>query len=118
MDWDLEQSMRKAGANDAIAKAPASRKELWGIATTIASKFNELQRRVAEIEEKGVVYRGVYQHSDEYRRGDLVTYQGSIFHCVKDVSGEYPYRENNGVSRQSDAWVLAVKRGRDGKDAK
>src|SRR5262245_45068348 len=47
-------------------------------------KFSEMEHKVAEIQSKGVVFRGVFQRADAetYRRGDLVTHQGSLWACV------------------------------------
>ena len=54
------------------------------------------------------VYCGVYQAGGRYEPGDLVTWQGSSWHC-NAATGERP---GSGA-----AWTLAVKCGRDGKDA-
>ena len=58
---------------------------------------------------KGLQYRGTFAVGTAYDLGDTVTHGGSLWHCnqlTKDRPGE-------GAS----AWTLAVKRGRDGKDA-
>ena len=68
-----------------------------------------MEARVAAIEERGVTYKGVWQPSQQYGRGDLVTFDGSIFHA-NDVTRQRP----NGAAS---GWTLAVKRGADGKDA-
>ena len=52
-------------------------------------------------------YRGVWKAGD-YRRGEVVTYGGSSFLAKADTKDK---------PEQSDAWVLWVKRGRDGRDA-
>jgi hypothetical protein len=54
------------------------------------------------------VYRDVFKDGEEYQRGDLVTWGGSLWHC------DAPTKSKPGT----DDWTLAVKRGRDGKDAK
>ncbi len=51
-------------------------------------------------------YRGVWKAGD-YRRGEVVTYGGSSFLAKADTKDK---------PEQSDAWVLWVKRGRDGRD--
>lgn len=53
------------------------------------------------------MYRGVHEAGREYVPGDLVTFGGSIWHCDEKTSDK-PSPEN---------WTLAVKRGRDGRDA-
>lgn len=56
-----------------------------------------------------VLYRGVFKDGTAYAPGDMVTWGGSTWHCDVETS-EKP---GEGVK----AWTLAVKRGRDGKDA-
>jgi hypothetical protein len=73
-----------------------------------------LRERVAALEAsiantKGLQYRGTFAVGTAYDVGDTVTHGGSLWHCnqsTKDRPGE-----------GSHAWTLAVKRGRDGKDA-
>ncbi len=60
--------------------------------------------RVEHVEERGVRYRGVYQRSEDYKRGDLVTFEGSMWHATRDTI------EEPGASKD---WQLAVKKGRD-----
>lgn len=55
-----------------------------------------------------VIDRGVFKLGSDYEQGDGVTYGGSFWIAQKDT-GDIP--------GNSDAWRLAVKRGRDGKDA-
>lgn len=57
-------------------------------------------------------YKGVFDRDAEYRAGDMVTYNGSVWHCngSDGWAGEHP------VPGKSKAWTLAVKCGRDGKD--
>ena len=69
----------------------------------------KLEARVAEIELRGVAYKGVWQPALQYKLGDLVTYDGSIFHANTYTR----CKPGNG----STTWSLAVKRGADGKDA-
>jgi hypothetical protein len=55
------------------------------------------------------VYCGVYQSGGRYEPGDMVTWSGSQWHC-NSVTSERPGLGNP-------TWTLAVKCGRDGKDA-
>lgn len=67
--------------------------------------------KAVEIEFPVVIDRGVYKAEAEYLRGDAATWAGSLWIAQRDVApGEKP--------EGSDAWRLAVKRGRDGKDGK
>lgn len=51
--------------------------------------------------------RGVYKQDTPYQRGDVVSYGGSAWIAQRDTSDK---------PENSDAWRLAVKRGRDGRD--
>lgn len=56
------------------------------------------------------VYRGVFHEGQAYEPADMVTWAGAMWHCnasTTDKPGE-----------GSSAWVLAVKKGRDGKDGR
>ena len=55
-------------------------------------------------------YRGIWRGEDDHRIGDCVTFEGSIWYCWQNKTKDRP--------GTSDAWQLAVKRGKDGqKDA-
>lgn len=79
---------------------------------TVLLKF--AQGEVEEVHElcfPVTIDRGVYKADKAYDRGDEVTWGGSLWIAQRDVAlGEKP--------EGSDAWRLAVKRGRDGKDGK
>lgn len=57
-----------------------------------------------------MIYRGVHQEGQAYEKGDTVTRKGSIWCCAAESTDATPDGE-------SADWQLAVKRGRDGKDA-
>src|SRR5262245_49880018 len=73
----------------------------------LQKEIDKLRARVAELETSSVLkYSGVYQKALQYKRGDAVTFDGSLHIAVADVKpGEMPM--------QSPAWQLAVKIGRD-----
>ena len=58
---------------------------------------------------RSVKYMGVHKPGAEYSEGSLVTRDGSVFHCNRTTKAIL------GDGNQD--WQLAVKRGRDGKDA-
>lgn len=62
-----------------------------------------LGRRIDELEQRG--YCGVHEDGKEYRRGQMVTRSGSIWHCEAATTKQRP-----GDNRD---WTLAVKAGRD-----
>jgi hypothetical protein len=103
---------QKAGLNPS---SPATVKQMFRLqaeaAAMIGWAFRRLQhaeKRLAEVEAAGSRYRGVYQKADSYSRGDFATHDGSMWHANRQTS-EIPGSGND--------WSLAVKRGRDGKDA-
>lgn len=71
-----------------------------------------LERRIAALEAqpRGLQYRGVFELGQTYEKGDVTTHQGSMG-VATDRTGLRP--DHDGDSR---AWVLAVKRGKDGRD--
>jgi hypothetical protein len=56
------------------------------------------------------VYCGVFKDGEQYVPGDLVTWGGSLWHCNSETKD----KPDSG----KEAWSCAVKKGRDGKDAK
>ena len=56
------------------------------------------------------IYRGIYREGEEYAVGDAVTWAGSLWIAEKQTSAKPDTVEGG--------WRLAVKKGRDGKDAK
>jgi hypothetical protein len=59
----------------------------------------------------GHVDRGVYKQGDAYLRGDEVSFGGGLYIAQKDIESEKPGDGSGG-------WRLAVKAGRDGRDAR
>lgn len=56
----------------------------------------------------GIVDRGVFKADGEYLRGDAATFGGCLWIAQKDAP--------EGKPGEGDAWRLAVKKGRDGRD--
>jgi hypothetical protein len=78
----------------------------------VASDLKALKKRVEELEAAPSVppveYKGVWRQG-EYRKGNMVSWSGSIWHCNRTTEDK---------PASSDAWTLCCKKGRDGKDAK
>ena len=68
----------------------------------IEARFRKLQVRTF-----ADVYREVYRDEEQYARGDVVTYGGSLWLAKSDSKDERP--------GTSDAWRLIVKKGADAK---
>jgi len=78
--------------------------------TIVVSLRNKDKQVSREIKLKGLpIDRGVYKSGAAYQEGDGITYGGSWWLAQKDTS--------NTPGDASGDWRLAVKRGRDGKDA-
>lgn len=74
------------------------------------SKCAKLQERVAELEQRrGMRFRGVWNQHDQYDEGDFATDHGAgwVAKCLTRQRPDYGCSD----------WQLAVKRGRDGRDA-
>jgi hypothetical protein len=77
----------------------------------VLDAYKALTQRLRELEARPVPkYVGVWDHQKVYQRGDFVTRSGCLWHCWETHCGVEP--------GSSDTWQLAVKCGRDGKDAR
>jgi len=56
-----------------------------------------------------MIYRNVWTDDREYERGDVVSYDGSMWHCDDETTRTHPKEPG------SKSWRLIVKRGADGK---
>jgi hypothetical protein len=74
--------------------------------TPLKEEITKLKDRRAEIEGKGVEYSGTFQRAVQYRRGQMVTHDGSLWAAINDT-------EPNEIPGESSRWQLAVKRGSD-----
>jgi hypothetical protein len=78
---------------------------------TYRHRIDVLEAHLKELAAKPhVKYTGVYQTGKTYGPGDAATHAGSLWICKTDDAGE-PGKDFVG-------WQLAVKRGRDGRDAR
>lgn len=90
--------------------APVLHEHTAAALAPLVKRLGELERRLAEAEKGGLRYRGVWAEKMRARVGDCTTYQGSLWICERGTTK----RPGDGDS----GWKLAVKRGRDGKDAR
>jgi hypothetical protein len=102
----LEKSVEELTAQ--LAAAGSAAKLASHVGATVANlelKVAQLETRILDI--AAMEYCGTHVAGKEYRKGQFVTAKGSVWHA--NVTTKEP-------PGQSGAWVLAVKRGRDGKD--
>jgi hypothetical protein len=76
-------------------------------------RIGTLERRLAEIEGKGLSFEGLYEVGRSYRRGMTVVRHGSLFIASAAVTNTDPAKPTTPPQ-----WMLAASRGRDGKDAR
>lgn len=75
--------------------------------------IDDLIARIEALEQQmqtmpGIHYRGPFRDGDEYSKGDIVTFRGSMWFCLAATAAR------PGDS-QSSSWQLCVKAGRDGR---
>jgi hypothetical protein len=80
------------------------------VETAIETRCSTLTDRIKQLEARpSLVYRGIWNENEQYEQGQFVTDHGSLFYCERLTRAR--------PSAGSPDWRLAVKRGRDGKDA-
>lgn len=93
------------------ATAQAMAASIGELIMPLATRLKALEQRCAELE-RGLEqrsYKGVWDASVTYDEHNLVTMGGSVW-IARRATCDKP--------GTSDAWQLAVKKGRDGRDAK
>ena len=72
----------------------------------LKDEITALKSQVAEIQDHGFKYAGVWQRAGSYAKGTVVTFDGSMFVAVKETQPAQ-------APLASEVWQLAVKAGRD-----
>lgn len=84
---------------------PGVREFVSALLKTRDARQDALEARITALEaRKSVTYRGVFTDGKRYEPGDMVTSDGSVWHC----NVETQMRPGAGAM-----WTLAVKHGRD-----
>jgi hypothetical protein len=73
----------------------------------LLERIGRLEAQIGQ--QRSVIYRGVFDAAEQYEPGSMVTHGGSVWHANEATSD---------APGGSSAWTLAVRRGRDGKDAR
>lgn len=78
----------------------------------LGQQNQRFERSIAEMKaaQSAMAYKGVFKAGDTYVRGNWTTWHGSVWHCNAATTGDEP--------GTSDAWTLAVKSGKNGRDAR
>jgi hypothetical protein len=102
---------RAKKAIDEGLTSPASAANLLGITTGLfaciaflVDRFNEMEKEIAEAKQFPMKYLGPHEQGRAYNKNEFVSFSGSMWHAQ---------RENAQRPGDGDAWVLAVKHGRD-----
>ncbi|MGE0803097.1 MAG: hypothetical protein AB7O55_32755 [Lautropia sp.] len=74
----------------------------------VVAGLSDGRDRVEKFAMPTMIYRGIFREGARYEPGDTVTWAGSLWHC-NESTADKP-KDGKG------AWVLAAKRGQDGKD--
>lgn len=73
-------------------------------------RLHDMRKRIEALENaRTLSYEGTAQAGREYEKGMFVTHQGSLWHCNEKTIAQPGH---------GPAWTLAVKRGKDGRDAR
>jgi hypothetical protein len=114
------ESAARLDALEAAAGAPVgAAKAIDEVRSPLSDRIADLQREVSllksrcqELETRPTLkYCGIWSGETTYKPGDFVTCKGSLWHCQAATRSQPG--EPGAASR---AWVLAAKRGADGKD--
>lgn len=81
---------------------------LLAMVRALAERVESLERQLAE---GTVSYKGIWSADQQYRRGDLTTLSGNVWHANR------PTTSKPGEAPHSD-WTLMVRKGKDGRDAR
>jgi hypothetical protein len=83
------------------------------IGKLVGEELAKRDERIAELEARpaGLQYQGVWKRGASYAKHNGCSHQVSVWVARKDYPTAEPGEPNSG-------WILAVKRGRDGKDGK
>ncbi len=78
------ENMRRELGED-VLKGAATRQEIYLLVDQLLEKFADVDQRMEEIEKSGARFRGIYQRAATYKRGDQVTYKGSLWTALMTV---------------------------------
>ena len=93
---EIKQAVNKVFAsNEKRSYAQVSGEALAAGLSTVAKKLDDLQRRVDMLEGFGIKYLGVWQRAQEYKRGSVVTCNGSAWIAVAAITNEMPGKSSD-----------------------
>lgn len=69
-------------------KLPVNFEALATVLKPMAQEIKALRQRVAELEDRGLKYLGTHQRAADYRRGDSVTFKGSLWTAIRATDKE------------------------------
>jgi hypothetical protein len=87
----------------------ASQEPLLARIAALEAEIVELRRKLAEVQIKGIEYKGIYQRACSYEIGSVVTSDGGMWVANEDIAPNFG-------PGQSNSWQLCVRNGRDLRD--
>ena len=78
----------------------------------LSSDIRTLDKRLAELEERKLDFKGTWQRNMSYERGDLVIRDGSTF--ISNSCNQNVDPQDQG--KNAGAWNMFTQRGKDGRD--
>jgi hypothetical protein len=90
--------------------APVTLGFLDGLLESIEDIVKDLRRRVVELEQKPLGFKGFWSGEEQYDKGAITSFHGGLWMAVEPSIGRKPGENSH--------WRLVVKKGRDGKDAR
>jgi hypothetical protein len=93
--------LKPAGGNEVLTEAhlPAVAE---GLMNFLGPILKDIEKRIAELEQQAVKYRGIWNEEETYSAGTLITFQGGMWYAASASAGERP-------GSGSSAWTLANK---------
>jgi len=91
--------------------APVVRQYVVDAVAPAVTRLEAMERRLQELECRGLKYAGIWQRASDYERGSVITHAGSAFVAIRKT-------QSTDKPGESDAWQMMVKAGKDGKDAR
>jgi hypothetical protein len=110
--WAMPTAIATIGGIEAV-QGKVGRDGSYQVAdrALFTKKLETLETRLGELEQRpAITYRELWQPGVEYKPGDAVTCDGSMWIALTPTSAR-PGAKDNSMAK---SWRLAVKRGRDG----
>ena len=100
---DFERERYRKAANECLRDVSTQHDQYKAFVDHLPDRLEASEKRGSAIS-----YRGVYDASQTYMRGQFASFDGPIWYCDRDNENEPPSYHHKGNS----PWILACKKGR------